>query len=241
MNHHPGRTAAPADPDTLDKPLGPDETGPHASGTAGVQRSLHEFPGRGTTVSFAVGGVVVQDDDDLSVFASVPGSGKASRAGRAAGPNSRIVPWDTWDGSYNIGAWRGTTVVRVHRRGEPWSIWRWHDGTAWTDDWYGNLEAPWSRTTLGFDSRDYALDVTGHGTPGTSSWEVAFKDEDELAWFVESRTITQAVADRITAIGHELLEVFHDAAGVIGADWDAWLPRPEWEPTPLPDGWEQVR
>jgi hypothetical protein len=228
---------------TLHEPFGPDAVGPFAPGTTGVLRGIRYVPGRGNVVSFAVGGTVLEDssaDDELSVFATVPGSGRATRAGQGAGPNARLVPNADWDGTHHVAEWEGTTVVRVHRRGEPWSIWRWHDGTDWTEDWYGNIEAPWHRTPLGFDMQDYDLDVVGRGRPGSENWQVAFKDEDELAWTRDIGQISQADVDRVTGIGRELFDVFRTGGGVIGEDWDRWLPREDWAPVPLPDGWEHV-
>jgi hypothetical protein len=46
----------------------------------------------------------------------------------------------------------------------------------WSDYFYLNLEDPWRRSDLGFDSGDWELDIVG--TP--TAWQQ--KDEDELEW-----------------------------------------------------------
>lgn len=130
---------------------------PHPVGASVVQRSVRRFPETGPAVGFAVGGTVLHDAEDLVVMLTVPGSGMAGRGGPRSGPNGRLVAPGDWDGSYELSTWRGDAVVRVHRPGEPWSIWRWHDGTDWTRRWYGNLEAPWRRTPIGYDMQDWAL------------------------------------------------------------------------------------
>ena len=102
----------------------------------------------------------------------------------------------------------------MHRPGDLWSVWRWHDGSRWLDSWYGNLESPWQRFDVGYTTQDGALDVVAEGTPGTPDWTVAFKDEDELAWLVDRGALTDGEA--------------------------TWLPDPSWGPTVLPPGWDRV-
>lgn len=83
---------------------------PHPIGSRVAFRSPRLLPDRGATVSFAVAGVVVQDDADV------------------------IVVVTGWDGTYDVAEWGGLTVVRAHPVGTNWSVWRWHDGNDWTRD-----------------------------------------------------------------------------------------------------------
>ena len=85
-------------------------------------------------------------------------------------------------------------MVRVHPRGEAcWSLWRWHDGENWVGDWYGNLESPWRRSAVGYDTQDWALDVVGEGSRALKGLAVRFKDEDELDWYVEQGAFSPSV------------------------------------------------
>jgi hypothetical protein len=213
---------------------------PHAPGSAVVQRSVRDFPESGPAVGFAVGGTVLEDSAQAIAMMTVPGSGMAGRSGPGSGPNGRLIAPGDWDGGYRLTAWTGSTVVRVHRPGENWSIWRWHDGTDWSRSWYGNLEAPWRRTPIGYDMQDWALDVVAEGTPGTDDWSVAMKDEDELEWFVDNGTATREVADRIIAVGRELRTLFEEGRGVVGADWSAWTPPADARLVALPAGWQEL-
>ena len=169
---------------------GPARTAPHRPGEVIALRSIRAFPDRGPAVSFAVAGTVLQDDDEFIAVMTRPGSERASRAGRRTGPRGRNVVVAGWDGSFDIAPWEGPAVVRVHPRGRCWLLWRWHDGTDWTQDWYGNLESPWRRSAAGYDTSDWALDVVADGVPGTDDWRVGFKDEDELYWYVAQGAFT---------------------------------------------------
>lgn len=145
-----------------------------------------------------------------------------------------------WDGTYTERAWSGHTVVRVHRRGERWSVWRWHDGVRWADDWYGNLEAPWRRSPIGFDTQDWVLDLVGAGDPVRGPWSVTFKDEDELAWMVEKGLVTTAQAAGVRRSGEQLMDSAMAGRWPFDADWDAWLPDPAWARVPLPAHWDHL-
>ncbi|PWH07324.1 hypothetical protein DEO23_01350 [Brachybacterium endophyticum] len=213
---------------------------PHAPGAHVVQRSVRDFVETGPAVGFAVGGMVLEDTRHHIVLMTVPGSGMAGRNGPGSGPSGRLVAPGDWDGSYRLGAWRGTTVVRVHCPGENWSVWRWHDGADWTRQWYGNLEAPWRRTPLGYDMQDWALDVVAQGDPATEDWQVAMKDEDELEWLVERGVASREVADRIIDTGRELRGLFERREGAVGEDWSAWVPPAGAAPVDLPCGWQEL-
>lgn len=222
---------------------GPAGTGcstPHAVGTTVAIRSIRDFPDREPAVSFAVAGTVLQDDEDLTVVMTRPDSDRASRAGRRTGPRGRNVVVTGWDGTHDVAAWEGSTVVRVHPRGRCWSLWRWHDGENWVGDWYGNLESPWRRGAVGYDTQDWALDVVAEGTPGTGSWSVRFKDEDELDWYVEQGAFSPERAAYFRSVGVELADLLRRGGGLVGADWSPWIPPLDIRAVPLPEGWQHL-
>lgn len=213
---------------------------PFARGDTVALRSIREFGHHGLAVGFAVAGTVVIDTDEIVVVCTMPGSEVRTRAGRGGGPNGRIVLPDEWDGSHDEREWFGGAVVRVHRWDEPWSVWRWHDGTSWTDRWYGNLESPWRRAAKGYDSQDWALDVVGEGDPGSSSWSVHLKDEDELAWMVSRGFVSENQADRVGEVGAQLAGIARRGVWPFDADWDAGLPDPAWDAVSMPRGWRDL-
>jgi hypothetical protein len=71
--------------------------------------------------------------------------------------------------------WTGNGTLMISRPAEPYSLWLfWNEGGEHAS-WYVNLELPWQRTELGFDSRDHQLDIV---VRADRSWQ--WKDEDEL-------------------------------------------------------------
>ena len=118
-----------------------------------------------------------------------------------------------------------------------WSVWRWHDGVRWSDGWYGNLESPWQRSEIGYDSQDWALDVVAAGTPGAPNWVVGFKDEDELEWMVGQGAVSGYQAAFVREAGERLMAGAVTAGWPFDADWDQWLPDPSWQSVSLPPTW----
>ncbi|WP_157975631.1 DUF402 domain-containing protein [Brachybacterium sp. YJGR34] len=214
------------------------EVGPHPVGSTVVLRSIEPVEGRGEAVGFAVSGVVLRDDDDAIVVASISGSGKAARTGARGGPRGRNIIHSQWKGAYELGIWDGESVARVHRRGQCWSIWRFHDGHQWNQTWYGNLEAPWKRTAMGYDTQDWTLDVVAEGSPGTSDWTVRLKDDDELEWFISQGVYSTEQAEGIRQVGQTLVDSLEHDSEVTREDWSRWVPPRELGPTPLPACWQ---
>ena len=56
--------------------------------------------------------------------------------------------------------------LRAHPAGEPWSEWRWLEADgSWSSTFYINLEQPWIRTPIGYDSHDWILDIVVRLSP----------------------------------------------------------------------------
>ena len=128
-------------------------------------------------------------------------------------------------------------MVRVHVVGRPYSVMR----SCLVDEqrfhgWYVNLEQPWRRTAVGFDSRDDVLDVT----VSDDLDECHLKDVDELEFTVEVGMFTAAEARSIHAAAETAI------ADVGNRRWpfdeEAWTQvlSPQFlEPTTLPSGWDR--
>lgn len=105
----------------------------------------------------------------------------------------------------------------------------WHGPERKFDGWYVNLQGPFRRTPLGFDTQDLELDVLVE-LDGTWS----YKDDELLdAWIVRGRwTEAEVAAIRRegAAIGSEL------AAGRRwwSDDWASWEPDLAWQVPALP-------
>jgi predicted RNA-binding protein associated with RNAse of E/G family len=139
------------------------------------------------------------------------------------------------DGGYDDKQWAGDGVLRVHRFGEEWSVWRWLDSRReWSRHFYVNLEDPWRRSALGFDTGDWLLDVVG--TP--TSW--AYKDEDELEWAEDAGLVGSAWSARTREAGKRAAAALKANAWPFDADWNRWLPSVDLATPVLPTDWSVV-
>lgn len=138
------------------------------------------------------------------------------------------------DGGHAPSPWVENEALVLYRPGDAHSVslyWRATDRAF--REWYVNLEEPWKRTPIGFDSRDNVLDMVVR--PDLSTW--TWKDEDELAWAVGSGRYT---ADEAVAFRHEgerAVERLRRRAHPFDRDWPSWKPDPGWSSPDLPAGW----
>lgn len=117
----------------------------------------------------------------------------------------------------------------------PYSVLLW---TAEEDRrvWYVNLQDPLTRSALGFDTVDHALDVVVE--LDRSSWR--WKDEDELAEAVDRGLFTPAEASDFRAWGERAVERILSMEPPFDRSWDTWRPDPAWGVPELPDGWDRL-
>jgi hypothetical protein len=175
---------------------------------------------------------VVQDDDEETVLYLPAGTVGKHRTGERGGPHYRMLL--KWDGGHADMTWTRTNVVRLYRTGDPYSLWLAFDASTWDLGWrYINLEDPWLRTAIGFDSRDVYLDLVAG--PEGDDWR--WKDEDELAWVVEQRRIEPARAIQIRADGERAVEAVRKMGSL--DRWRSWRPDPEWRVPTLPERWRE--
>jgi hypothetical protein len=140
-----------------------------------------------------------------------------------------------WDGGYGDLVWHGVNVLMLYRPGDMCSVWRaWSDGT-WELAWrYVNLEEPWERTPIGFDSKDLYLDFWSE--PISTEWR--HNDEDEATFAVQLRRITAEQLAAARAAGGRAVEQIRRREPPHDRDWDAWRPDPAWAMPTLPEDWK---
>ncbi len=134
-----------------------------------------------------------------------------------------------WEGRR---AWHGHGVLMLQRPGESYAVWHFWDGSDRSfAGWYMNIQEPFRRTAVGFDTQDLELDLWA---PAGGGWEL--KDNDLLDVRVTEGRFTAARAGEIRAIGATI-------AGLLDADegwwggWTSWEPDPGWAPATPPQGW----
>jgi hypothetical protein len=100
--------------------------------------------------------------------------------------------------------------------------------------WYVNLQLPFRRTELGFETMDLVLDLIID--PGRS-WR--WKDEDELETWIARGACAPETADRIRAEGLEVAGRAERDEPPFCEPWPQWRPDPSWEQPELPYGWDE--
>jgi len=128
--------------------------------------------------------------------------------------------------------WHNDTI-RLHFRGEPFSIWLLF-GSDWKFNWwYGNLEAPFVDTPIGIDTRDHALDVAAR--PDGRWW---WKDEEEFLRRLELGIDSVEHHARVWDAGHEVIRRLESSEYPFNADWERWRPTHSEPPPSLPENWD---
>ena len=101
-------------------------------------------------------------------------------------------------------------------------------------DWYIDLQAPFVRTPLGFDSRDDVLDIVA--SPNLT-WK--WKDEDEFADAQRIGRFTPVEAAEIRREGERVIETIESGGWPFNMGWESWRPDPNWPIPAVPKGWQR--
>ena len=194
-----------------------------------AHRSVDKAAG---TVMTVLAQIVVHDDPQSIVTYMPVGSLTKRRTGARGGPRGRQLI--QWDGGYEDKPWRDTNVLMIHRPGDGYSLWYAWAATdpqrAW---WYVNLEEPWRRSAIGFDSRDLWLDLWREASASEWNW----KDEDELDWATANGRCSAERAEDIRAEARRAIDAIAARVRPFDVDWTAWRPDSRWSAPQLPAGW----
>jgi protein associated with RNAse G/E len=102
--------------------------------------------------------------------------------------------------------------------------------------WYVNLQEPFRRSGFGLETMDLALDVV---VEADRSWR--WKDEDELALFVEHDAFDAELAQRLREEGLRVAGNLERDEPPFSEPWHEWRPDPGWRIPELPSGWDRLR
>jgi predicted RNA-binding protein associated with RNAse of E/G family len=141
-----------------------------------------------------------------------------------------------WDGSRAERVWDRAPAVRLHPVGRSYSVIRtWLEAEERFHGWYVNLEQPWVRTTVGFDSRDDVLDII----VTDDLRECTLKDEDELDFAVDEGKLTPGDTRSIRATSDSAIkDVTSRRWPFVESAWQALRPTGCDQPLDLPLGWD---
>ena len=130
--------------------------------------------------------------------------------------------------------WTGHGVLVLRRPGEAYSVWHFWDGPERRfAGWYLNLEEPFRRTAVGYDTQDLELDLW---LPVGGVWR--FKDEEQLEVRVREGRYTEAQVAGARRIGGELGAMLDRGERWWDERWASFAPEPGWRAPAFPDGWE---
>lgn len=201
-----------------------------SGGDAVVWRSVAEG-----VVRTAMPLVVVRDEPDLVALYRPVGSVYKRRTGERGGPGGRLLL--RWDGGHEDMTWSRNRVLVLYEPDAAHTVHLfWDDASDAFLGWYINLEAPWRRTSLGFDTREHLLDVVFE--PDLSAWRL--KDEEELDWAVGRGDFTPEEAASIRAEASRAIDLLVRSVPPYGRQWPSWRPDPSWPVPGLPLAWAEV-
>jgi hypothetical protein len=129
--------------------------------------------------------------------------------------------------------WLGTGKLQLHRPGDAYSVDLYWDDDGRFKGWYLNLQDPFRRTALGFDTLDHALD---YWVPVGGGWEEL--DRDEFEEQVALGKYTAGQAEAIRATGEEVAAMLRTGDTWWDPAWAGWRPDPDLPAPVLPAGWE---
>jgi hypothetical protein len=164
--------------------------------------------------------IVVRDDDELLATFIAEGAPFRFPPGPWPAPHGRH-PW------HGRERWHGHGVLMVQRPGEAHAVWLfWRGPSRAFAGWYINIQEPFRRTALGFDTQDLELDIW---VPLDRPWE--WKDEELLAVRVEEGRFTVEQVAEIRAEGERIARELDAGRRWWDEAWADWVPDPDW-PTP---------
>jgi hypothetical protein len=170
-------------------------------------------------------GIVVEDTPQLLALYMPEGSPFGFADDFFGGPH----PWSHHD------RWEGHGVLQLQRPGEMHAVWVfWHGPEREFRGWYVNLQEPFRRTRLGFDTQDLELDLVV-GRDG--SW--CYKDDEKLESWIHRGRWTASEVDAIRQEGEAVGAELDSGRRWWDDEWAAWEPDPTWEVPPLPADWAQ--
>jgi hypothetical protein len=168
--------------------------------------------------------VVVQDTADL-VALFIP-QGALHKRWTGTGPNRHLEDQ----------RWRNDTVRLMYPGAHHsiWPTWNTEAGQRRFTGYYVNMEEPFRRTPIGFDTNDHMLDIV---VAPDLSWQ--WKDEAIMADRVTQGVYSAEFAAAARAEGERVIEAIEHRKAPFSSGWDRWAPDPTWSIPTLLETWDQ--
>lgn len=135
-----------------------------------------------------------------------------------------------------IFTWQGHGKLSLQRPDDAYSVDVFWDGPDRDFScWYLNLQEPFHRTPLGFDTMDHEIDVLV--LPDGSIHE---KDQDLFAEAVQNGKFSAAEAGEILTTRDHVVEMVRGGDRWWNDNWREWAPPASWTAEALPHCWAQL-
>ncbi len=177
---------------------------------------------------------VVEDSNDLLALFIAAGSPFKAGPKLTASEKSAAARHDVPPGEK---VWRYDTL-RLMFPGRCHSIWLFYgneSGARRLRKYFVNLEEPFRRTAVGFDTQDHTLDIDV--TPELT-WR--WRDESELANHVAQGFYTPALAAHARAEGERVVDCIVRRENPCTRRWPDWRPPPHWGVPNFVAGWDRA-
>jgi predicted RNA-binding protein associated with RNAse of E/G family len=124
----------------------------------------------------------------------------------------------------------------LQRPDESYAVWLFWDAPERRfAGWYLNLQEPFRRTPVGYDTQDLELDVW---IPAGEPWR--FKDEEKLEQHVRDGRYTAEQAAAVLTLGAEIGAMLDRGERWWDERWTSFVPDPAWRAPSFPPGWEKT-
>jgi hypothetical protein len=175
---------------------------------------------------------VVEDRHDLLALFIAAGSPYKAGPKKTAAEKQRQPKTPLPPDEY---VWRNDTLrLMFPRRSHSVSLsWAPQTSTRRLLKYFVNMEEPFRRTVVGFDTQDHTLDI--EVTPDLA-WR--WRDEEELANHVTESFYTAELAKAARAEGEEVIDAIRRRDHECLRGWPEWAPPPEWQVPPFAAGWD---
>jgi len=167
--------------------------------------------------------IVVVDEPGLLATYIAEGAPFRFPAGDWPSPNGRH-PW------HGKERWLGHGVLMLQRQGEPYAIWiLWAGPAREFHGWYVNLQEPFRRTAIGYETQDLELDIW---VPAQGGWEL--KDDDVMEKRIREGRFTPEQVAEARALASRITRELDAGRRWWSDDWAAWQADPAWRAPAFP-------
>jgi hypothetical protein len=126
--------------------------------------------------------------------------------------------------------WQRTTRLSLLYPDRYFSVHLMFDPGGALNCWYVNFEVPYTRTAIGVDTFDLAVDLIVDPTDLSYRW----KDEDEYAQGRRLGVISDTCHKHVELAKDEAVALIERREGPFAEDWHGWRPDPAWSRPSLP-------